>query len=242
MLPEETSVFQARPLVIDSPKRRCGRPCILCSACVAITLAVMVPVGLFVITPRVAQSVMDSSVFLLNNATVDSLSGLMAFNLKAHVSGDVSLGDPLPVGVTLHKSSVTLVSPEVQGCLLCPKVSGPMAKFDLPGMDLQTGDNEFVFEGDFEVQDLSVFTPWTTKLLENNHADIIVTAELHITAMGVLQLHLQLNRTLSCNFIKPFLDSEDVAVDRRLAETPIPHVLMIRCTLPDSQATVHVLA
>jgi len=186
-----------------------------CCVCSVIVVSAMVPVGVFVIAPKVAQSIMDKTIINLPNSTMNPCTS--SLESWIHNNAVITLNAPFPImpTTTLHSFKQVLhtttcnVSGQVVGGAECGSKAAPnlLGTYTSPEMKLNKGDNTNNFTVSMDLKDPAVITqgfilPMLTPVFSGapgGKARLILSAEdVTISLLGVKIRGLKLHNELTC--------------------------------------------
>jgi len=156
-------------LIPDTDKTMSGR-CkwfICCGVSVVIVLAVMIPVGILVIAPKIGQAAIDMTTFHIINNTIFDIPSTSPITdcgdddgcefpnevARGFVFGHVNIHSPMFIGAKLHEVNVSMVInmpgvasnnsslPEGSRFDMLGFTDGPLAWFTMPASTITKGDN-----------------------------------------------------------------------------------------------------
>merc|ERR1712062_69750 len=198
----------------------CKKICIGCTVGAVVFAAVMIPVGLLVIAPKMAQAAIDQSVFHIANGTVFNVpanfneSGLGFNPYNGWASQNLTVESPFFLGGRLHEANVSMIinMPAADGAYGLDGFSaGEIAWFTMPETTVAKGVNVINFtvpmhfnstaDAGFRFASwgywvMGLFPPSTGVV----YIDIIAKPKL--TALGFITVETTLKKTLACNCIK----------------------------------------
>jgi hypothetical protein len=190
---------------------QCGKCCVACSIG-ALVGAAIVPIIIFVIAPRAAQHILDTTAVSLNStlSACDTLESWIAHGGDTLVQNSIALNLPGPLSSTVHSYKQRLYTTtcgtgmDMQGGYACenPNVTY-LGSYTAPEMHLSNGRNLVSFSGRMHIPEpttmlmafvIPLFVP-----LHSNKARMILEAEdVTVTALGLKIGGLKMRSVLTC--------------------------------------------
>jgi hypothetical protein len=144
------------PGAANAGKNRWCKCCGICCGITVVVLGIMIPVGIYVIAPKVAQHLLDTSEIEISNSTMLTCGSPVAWLIN---TVSIKLDAPLPITSELHaftqKLSTTTcnVDGQVAGGYACGENATVTAlgNYTNPSMTLKNGKNHQAFEAAMEL-------------------------------------------------------------------------------------------
>jgi len=179
--------------------------CIGCSVCTVVIAAVLIPVGLLVIAPKLAQHILDTSVISLPNATMNPCN-----TLEAWFQNQVGITLSAPLSSTLHAytqsvSTTTCGSGStLQGGYACadPNVT-LLGTYTAPAMELSNGVNNKEFGVRMDIENLNtILSGFMLPMFLPTHGNkarmILDAQDVAISVLGIKMTGLTMHKELTC--------------------------------------------
>jgi len=192
-----------------NPAAKC---CLGCLCVSVLVLAVLVPVGIFVIAPKMAQGNLNSAHLSIPNATL--LPCTTSF-VESIITMD--LDNDAPVGATLHAFNTTLSTYMCPGntggneCAMENTTEVVLGSYMSPAATLKHGTNQIQQTVSMQVGDVStLLTGFVLPLVMDKKVLLVVTA--HDVSMSILGIHvgkLSLRKELTCTHFATSTENPD---------------------------------
>lgn len=190
----------------------CGKCCLACTVLLIVVVAVAVPLGIFVVGPKIAQHILDTTTIELPNSTMAPCS-----TLEAEVINFAKINVPSALGSTLHSSTQKLstttcgTGPNMQGGYACsnPNVS-ELGTYVSPALDLSGGENEknFSVRMDLKSTDTVISGFIVPMFMNEKKAHLTVTAEdVTVSVLGIKFGGLKMHNEFTCTGVQILDDS-----------------------------------
>lgn len=213
--------------LLDKPQgmSKCCKIAICCSVFWIVVVGTMIPVGIFVIAPKIGQKAIDMTTFhIMNNTMYDIFSGPTNTTfLEAQVYGEVNIHSPMFLGAKLHDVNVTMILNQ-PGCTVPPEFNatgnetdpwapaytlrgfsnGPIAWFTMPNATITQGDNiqKYTTKVNLFAREDGGFRFGSWAFFQGGmgpEAYIDLVAEPKLTALGFITLKTKMIKTIKCN-------------------------------------------
>lgn len=185
----------------------CAKGCIVCSVCSVVVLAVMIPVGIFVIGPKVAQHVLDTSTVALPNLTQAACPENYTW-LFNHAQIHVPSIGPISASSTIEAftQEVWTTSCEQNGMIVAGALCGEnatetrMGVYKSPEMTVSPGDNFNNFTVVMDSNASLILSAWVVPLwLSQEKTRLILKAsDVSVKVMGLTFKGLTMRNELTC--------------------------------------------
>lgn len=188
-----------------SKQSKCCKCCIGCSICSIITAAVLIPILICVVAPKVAQTILDNTVVSLPNTTLNACSGL-----RSWVENEAILDIPGPLigSSTIHPYTQeiwTLVcgeGPNAKGGFACDNPTEALVGTYLaPEMSVSQGKNHKNFSVGMAVNSSNVVIIGLIypAFFEKHKVPLILKArDITITVAGLSFHGLTMHNEVTC--------------------------------------------
>merc|ERR1711957_934915 len=131
--------------------------CVACGCCTVLVLAVMIPLGIFVIGPKMAQHMMDNTVVTLHNSSVVPKGGAdLAIGQLANMYVNSTINTPGPFSLTTEAYTATLSANVVTSAFNTTDKFVELGTFVFPSMHLDKGNNQEIFSTDFNISNTGI--------------------------------------------------------------------------------------
>ncbi|KAF9979715.1 hypothetical protein BGZ75_009304 [Mortierella antarctica] len=177
-------------------KRR--RYWIFCAIMTVITLAVAVPIALFVILPKVAQVILDHSTMSFNSIQITNPT-----NTSLDMSMDGSLGNTGPFAATIK-------FPEPIQVFYNEQLLGSMT---LPETKASGGSGTLLAQAPFTISDATAFGSFSADMMNQPTFVWTLKSKVTIVALGRTVNDLQLDKKLELNGMGGFPDVKILRFD-----------------------------
>jgi len=199
----------------DAPKLPMStgkKVCIGCTVGIAVFAAVMIPVGLLVIAPKMAQSAIDQSVFHLTNSTVygvplNEVDGYNSFNGWA--TQNLIVHSDFFLGGRLHEANVSMIINMPNATATLEEggfTPGEVGWFTMPETTISKGDTVINFTAPIHFNSTADgghrFVFWGFYVLLSGVVYVDIVAKPKLTALGFITVETTLKKTLACNCIQ----------------------------------------
>merc|ERR1719198_1576149 len=181
--------------------------CIGCSICLAIVLAIMIPVGLLVIAPAIGQHAVDSATLYINSSI--AMSGGVSKYPTAFIQNDIIAHNPIPLSAKLGDVMLSMYVPAWDNVSLSggpPYVNGTIATFIQPEATLKHGNTtipQYNKSMDLNMSKWgnpadTAFFPFAFSLVLGSPQVVYIIGEPKLTALGFVTMKTKLAKKLSC--------------------------------------------
>lgn len=179
--------------------------CIGCGACTALVLVVMIPVGIWVIGPKLAKKAIDDGVVRVLNNTITNCPLEPTQGQTCDFYVDMTLKNTLPLGGKLHEVNISMWNTDGDD-LPSGFINGSIGYFTQPAISLKSkSTSKFQFNTSFYPNVSNAANPtlwalWTgfTSLYVMN---LSLVADVKMTAFG-LTYKAHFRKDLHCNCIE----------------------------------------
>lgn len=164
-------------------------------------MAVMIPVGIFVIAPKMAQSSINQSlIHILSN----EVYGIPIGDYNGYVHNELNLHSPMFLSAKIHAANVTMVANQPGATLRGSAfTSGPIGWFTQPEAQIKQGDNLIKFDAPIHFNSTADngnrWVGWGMFVGLSGVAYVDLVAEPQVTAMGFITMKTKLRKTVQCN-------------------------------------------
>lgn len=167
---------------------RRGKVCLGCCVGAVITVAIIVPIAIFVIMPKIAQGTLNNTLVTLKNSTMFPCSTMIH---DGELVNSIEFTVPGLFKATLHSVKQTLL---VNGKTL--------GSYDAPEMAASPGTNHVNFTTVMTIPNSTFLINdflFPMFLVPNGTQDMIITAEdVHMTVFGITMSGLKMHNEVTC--------------------------------------------
>ena len=211
-----------------------AKGCIACGVGTAVVLAIMIPVGILVIAPKMGQHALDVSEMNIPNSTVYGLPENLHLDHTAKIFNNVILKQTsLPFASRLHETQMVMHIPASPEGSFFEWGETNLAWFNMPEQDIKHGTNSFSIDTTINVlENTDDFVHWAFMLSLGGFpygATVYIVGQPKMSALGIIHMDLKLGKKMNCSYVPgpdgielvqnsaPLQTSEESITARRLA-------------------------
>jgi len=182
---------------------KCCKVALLCVIAVVVVLAVAIPVGIFVIAPKVGQAAVNMVEMHVDNATLVNVT-----QVGATMVNQMTLQSDLFLGAELEEVVITMVASNPEGEQMMGMTNGPLGNFTMPKQTITQGTNKINFTADMFFNASADggfrYMEWTLGLTMGDYVQhVTMIAEPTVKAFGFLTIKTKLEKHMVCNCLEP---------------------------------------
>lgn len=187
--------------------------CIGCSICLVVVLAIMIPVGILVIAPKIGQHAVDSATLYIDStiSMIGGLDGDVSVHPTAYIQNDIIAHNPIPLSAKLGDVELAMYVPASDNVsrsfmTILPYVNGTIATFTQPEATLKHGNTSIPQYNNS--MDLNMtkwnnpaptgFFPFAFTLALGTAQEVYIIGEPKLTALGFVTMKVKLAKRLTC--------------------------------------------
>lgn len=187
----------------------CGKSCLACSICGVVVATVMAPIGIFVIGPKVAQHILDTTDISVPNVTMNPCSTLFSLVTNQAIMDASSMW----LSSTLHPYNQSLYTttcldqsqhpPTMTGGWNCNNATETLlGTYESPALELSSGKNLVNITVGMKLTDAStIINGFVVPLfLYKKRARLILEAkDISISVLGIKISGLTMHKVVTCS-------------------------------------------
>jgi len=207
----------------------CAKGCIACGVGTAVVFAIMIPVSLLVIAPKMGQHALDISEMNIPNATVFDIPDNLHLNHTAMMVNHVNLMQTsLPFSAKLHETQMVMHIPAYEGQWFSwPERN--LAYFTMPELDIKHGTNAFSITSTITVmENTDDFVHWSFMLALGGFpygTSVYIAGQPKLSALGgIISMELKMGKRMNCSYVPSPEDGIALALESVPLQTIEEHI------------------
>jgi len=181
----------------------------ICGVAIFVILAVSIPVGIFVVAPKLGQHAVDVIELHIHNSSFYNIEG-EGIPANGTMDLNMTMTSPFFIGAIMHDTVITMSAYNpVGGDAENGWTNGEMANFTMPKTTVTQGDNGVVFTSrnvSFNISEAADDQHRSFYYLIDAVSGmfvqgLVLTAEPTITALGFINIKTKFRKELVCNCV-----------------------------------------